>query len=117
LDLPCSFQDLPSQARDKLDPYERIDVSDSNLVTELMRFRNAQADVNGIRLHYIEGGKGSTVIIMPAWPQTWWAFHKIMPKLAEKYHVVAVDIRGMVTSDKPAGGDDKKTMTRDTLNL
>jgi len=112
---------LPSlacaQTRDKGDPYEGIDVSDPKLVSELKGFRNGDVEVNGVRLHYVEGGKGPTVVLMPGWPQTWWAFHKIMPKLAERYHVVAVDIRGMGSSDKPAGGYDKKNMAKDIHEL
>lgn len=106
-----------AQTRDKGDPYEGIDVSDTKLVGQLKGFKNGEADVNGVRLHYVEGGKGPTVILMPGWPQTWWAFHKIVPRLAENYHVVAVDIRGMGTSDKPAGGYDKKTMAKDIHEL
>jgi hypothetical protein len=80
-----------AQTRDKGDPYEGIDVSDTKLVGELKGFKNAEAEVNGVRLHYLEGGQGPAVILMPGWPQTWWAFHKIMLKLAENYHVVAVE--------------------------
>ena len=112
---------LPSlataQTRDKGNPYEGIDVSDTKLVSELKGFKNAFAEVNGVRIHYVEGGQGPTVILMPGWPQTWWAFHKIMPKLAERYHVVAVDVRGMGTSDKPTRGYDKKNMAKDIYEL
>lgn len=106
-----------AQTRDKGNPYEGIDVSDTKLVGELKGFRNAVAEVNGVHIHYVEGGQGSTVILMPGWPQTWWAFNRIMPKLAERYHVVAVDIRGMGASDKPAAGYDKKNMAKDIHEL
>ena len=102
-----------AQVTDKGNPYASIDVSDDTLVRELAGFKNGYAQVNGTRLHYVEGGKGSLVILMPGWPQTWWAFHKIMPALAKNHHVVAVDLRGMGSSDKPAGGYDKKNMARD----
>jgi pimeloyl-ACP methyl ester carboxylesterase len=36
-----------------------------------------------------------------------------MPQLARRYRVIAVDLRGMGGSDKPAGGYDKKTMAAD----
>jgi len=118
LGLSLALPQLASaQTRDKGNPYEGIDVSDTKLVGQLKGFKNGEADVNGVRLHYVEGGKGPTAILMPGWPQTWWAFHKIMPRLAEHYHVVAVDIRGMGTSDKPASGYDKKTMAKDIHEL
>ena len=34
------------------------DVSDAALVKSLPGFRNGYAEVNGVRLHYVVGGKG-----------------------------------------------------------
>src|SRR3712207_5820505 len=76
-------------------------------------FRSGYAKVNGIRMHYVTGGRGRPLVLVPGWPQTWWEFHKIMPALAKRYRVIAVDLRGQGGSDKPAGGYDKKTMARD----
>jgi pimeloyl-ACP methyl ester carboxylesterase len=73
--------------------------------------------VNGIRLHYVEGGKGEAVVLLPGWPQTWWSYRKVMPALAAKYRVLAVDVRGMGGSDKPLAGYDKKTMAADIHGL
>lgn len=102
-----------AQVTDKGNPYQGIDVSDEALVRTLKGFKNGFAEVNGVRLHYVEGGEGTPVVLLPGWPETWWAFHKIMPALAAQHRVIAVDIRGMGASDKPAGGYDKKTMARD----
>jgi pimeloyl-ACP methyl ester carboxylesterase len=40
-----------------------------------------------------------------------------MPQLAECYHILTVDLRGMGGSDKPTGGYDKKTMAADIRAL
>ncbi|MEU4579729.1 alpha/beta hydrolase [Nonomuraea sp. NPDC023979] len=80
-------------------------------------FRSAYAHVNGIRLHYVTGGAGEPLVLLPGWPATWWSYHKVMPALARRYRVIAVDIRGMGASGKPAGGYDKKTMARDVYEL
>ncbi len=106
-----------AQVTDKGNPYQGIDVSNKTLVGELKGFRSGFADVNGVRLHYVEGGRGTPVLMMPGWPQTWWAFHKIMPRLAESHHVIALDIRGMGASDKPENGYDKKNMAKDVREL
>lgn len=95
----------------------RKNISDVALVKSLPGFSNAYAEVNGVRLHYVAGGQGSPVILIPGWPETWWAYHKIMPELAKSHRVISVDIRGMGTSAKPAGGYDKKTMARDVAQL
>ncbi|MFD0138521.1 SDR family oxidoreductase [Streptomyces sp. NPDC127159] len=61
------------------------------------------------------GGQGDPVVLLPGWPRTWYQFHKIMPLLAQRYRVIAVDLRGMGDSEKPAAGYDKKTTaTADT---
>jgi len=106
-----------AQVTDKGNPYQGMDVSDETLVSELKGFKSGFAEVNGTRLHYVEGGQGTPVILLPGWPETWWAFHKIMPALAKNYHVYAVDIRGMGASDKPAGGYEKKNMAKDIAEL
>jgi len=95
----------------------REQYSDEVLVASLDGFTNKYATVNGIRLHYVEGGEGSPLILLSGWPQTWYSFHRIMPQLAQKYKVIAVDYRGMGSSSKPADGYDKKTMAKDISEL
>jgi pimeloyl-ACP methyl ester carboxylesterase len=90
---------------------------DAALVKSLPGFKNGFADVNGVRLHYVKGGQGEPLVLLPGWPETWWSFHKIMPELAKHYTVIAVDLRGMGASAKPAGGYDKKTMAADIHEL
>lgn len=80
-------------------------------------FRDGYATVNGVRLHYVAGGSGAPLVLLPGWPRTWWEFHKIMPALARTHRVIAVDLRGMGDSAKPAGGYDKKTMAADIAAL
>ena len=87
------------------------------LVKSLPGFTNGTASVNGIHLHYVTGGSGSPIILLPGWPETWWAYHKVMPELSKTHRVFSVDLRGMGASDKPVGGYDKKTMAEDISGL
>jgi pimeloyl-ACP methyl ester carboxylesterase len=66
----------------------------------------------GHRLHYVIGGSGEPLLLVPGWPQTWYAFRRIMPRLAERYTVVAVDPPGLGDSDKPFGGYDTGSVAR-----
>jgi len=91
--------------------------SDEELVKKLLGFTNHYATVNGIRLHYVEGGSGEPLICLPGWPQTWYSYHPIATQLAQHYRVIILDIRGMGTSDKPSSGYDKKTMAQDVYAL
>ncbi|MBC6700159.1 alpha/beta hydrolase [Hymenobacter sp. BT190] len=97
---------------DVLGPY-----ADEELIKRLPGFTNHYATVNGVRLHYVEGGRGPAVICLPGWPQTWYSYHPIAAQLAGQHRVIIVDIRGMGTSDKPASGYDKKTMAQDIYAL
>lgn len=97
--------------------FKKQELSDEALVKKLPGFKNGTMDANGIDLHYVEGGAGKVLVLLPGWPETWWSYHKIMPELAKKYHVIAVDYRGMGTSAKPAGGYDKKTIAQDVYVL
>ena len=52
-------------------------------------------DVNGTTLHYVAAGtSGSPILLVHGFPETWWAFHKLIPLLAETHRVFAVDLRG-----------------------
>jgi len=70
---------------------------------------------SSLRIHYAEMGKGEKVIVLiHGFPQTWWEWRHIMPRLAEAgYRVIAVDYRGAGSSWKPASGYDKKTIAGD----
>lgn len=119
LALPAAAQDRPALAAPMpaAAPDPSIRTDDASLVAQLPGFRNGEAQVRGIRLHYVIGGKGTPVVLLPGWPETWWGFHKLMPALARDHQVIAVDLRGMGTSDKPADGYDKKSMAADIAAL
>ncbi|WP_205624346.1 alpha/beta fold hydrolase [Dyadobacter crusticola] len=91
--------------------------TDSELVKTLARFTSKIISVNDIKLHYVLGGQGEPLILLPGWPQTWWSYHKIMPLLADKYQVIVVELRGMGSSDKPISGYTKKEMAGEVTVL
>ena len=94
-----------------------VDVSDAALVKTLPGFSQHFVTVNGVKLHYVAGGKGPALVLLPGWPETWWEYHKVMPTLAKDHRVIVVDLRGMGTSAKPSGGYDKRTMGTDIAEL
>jgi pimeloyl-ACP methyl ester carboxylesterase len=92
--------------------------SDAALARSLRgNFRSEFANVNGIRLHYVTGGRGEPLFLLPGWPQTWWEYRYVLPTLASRYRVFAIDLRGQGGSDKPPAGFDKKTMASDIAEL
>lgn len=91
--------------------------NDEYLVSLLPGFTNHYQNVNGTKLHYVSGGQGSPLILLPGWPQTWWSYHKVMPVLAKHYKIIVIDFRGMGSSEKPADGYSKKSMADDIALL
>src|SRR5579859_6416310 len=63
-----------------------------------------EALVNGIRLHYVEAGAGPLVVLLHGFPEFWYSWRYQIPALAAAgFRVVAPDMRGYNTSEKPPG--------------
>jgi pimeloyl-ACP methyl ester carboxylesterase len=91
--------------------------TDQELIKQWAGFTSHSIEVNETQLHYVDGGKGATLLCLPGWPQTWYSYHKVAPELAKHFRVIVVDIRGMGSSATPPSGYDKKTMTTDVYQL
>lgn len=68
-------------------------------------------------MHYVALGSGTLVLLLHGWPQTWFAWHDAMPRLAERFRVVAPDLRGTGLSKRTEGGYDKRTIAEDLRAL
>ena len=56
-------------------------------------------------LHYVSAGtQGSPILLVHGFPESWWAFHKVIPLLAGRHRVFAVDLRGF--GDSAVAGED-----------
>lgn len=75
------------------------------------------ADLGDVRLHYVMGGQGPTVVFLHGWPQTWYMWRDVLPGMMQNYRVVAVDMRGLGDSSRPNGGYDAKSVSQDIWRL
>jgi pimeloyl-ACP methyl ester carboxylesterase len=69
-------------------------------------FTHRRVVVRNAELHYVEGGSGEPVLLVPGWPQSWYAWRHVMPALADSHHVIAIDPPGLGESETPRGGYD-----------
>ena len=58
-------------------------------------------DLSAVRLDYACQGDGPTILMLHGFPEFWRAWDGVMPLLADGHRVVAPDLRGYNTSDKP----------------
>jgi pimeloyl-ACP methyl ester carboxylesterase len=67
------------------------------------------ATVDGVKIHYLEAGHGPAVVLLHGYAQTSQMWRPLIPKLADKFTVVAPDLPGIGESDIPKDGLDMKT--------
>jgi pimeloyl-ACP methyl ester carboxylesterase len=78
----------------------------------LQGFEHRFATVDGVRLHYVTGGNrdGAVVLLLAGFPQSWYAWRRVMPLLGASHRIVAPDLPGQGDSDRPASGYDTRTI-------
>ncbi|MCG7374399.1 alpha/beta hydrolase [Pseudomonas luteola] len=85
-------------------------------------FQKAQCHVNGIDIAYRIGGSGPGLLLLHGHPQTHIIWRKVAPILAERFTVVAADLRGYGDSGKPPADPQhltyaKRTLAQDNIEL
>jgi len=80
-------------------------------------FVSGTAQANGTTLHYVLGGTGPAIILLHGFPEDWYAYHRVMPRLAKQFTVVAVDLRGIGGSAATGAGYDAANMAEDVHRL
>ena len=69
---------------------------------------SASKDAGGVRLHYLSAGKGPAIILLHGYAETSRMWRPLIPRLAERYSVVAPDLPGIGDSDIPKDAVDMK---------
>ncbi|KAG7206973.1 hypothetical protein KM043_000864 [Ampulex compressa] len=71
---------------------------DNNLGT------HSYVKIKGVKFHYVETGRKEKplILLLHGFPDCWLSWREQIPRLAEYYRVVAIDLKGFGDSDKPA---------------
>lgn len=78
------------------------------------------ADVNGLRMHFVDEGKGPLVVLLHGFPFLWYLWrHQIRALAAAGFRVVAPDQRGYGQSSQPSniGDYDMTRLVGDVVGL
>lgn len=84
---------------------------------QVAKIESRFAEVNGIRMHYLESGQGAPVILIHGYAQNSHMWRPLMRELAKTHRVVAPDLRGFGDTTKAESGYDKKSMAQDVHAL
>ncbi len=83
------------------------DYRPSPAAAELMKgFRHERMTTRGAEINVAIGGEGPPLLLLHGNPLTHVSWHKIAPDLAQKFTIIAPDLRGYGDSSKPDGGED-----------
>ena len=85
-------------------------------------FEHTQVDTSGATIHLVKKGERFPLLLLHGYPQTHVLWHKMAPRLAEHFTVVAPDLRGYGDSSKPEDGPDhynysKRAMAQDLVEV
>jgi pimeloyl-ACP methyl ester carboxylesterase len=72
-------------------------------------------DAGGLRTHVATAGHGPPVVLLHGWPQHWYEWRNLMPALADRHRVIALDQRGFGWSEAPPSGYEKENLAEDAL--
>ena len=92
----------------------RADAQASGLLTG---FHTKRISTSGCEIHVASAGSGPPVLLLHGFPQSHVSWHRIAPRLAEQYTVVAPDLRGYGDSSKPADRENHTTYSKRAMAL
>ena len=76
-------------------------------------FVSTSAWINGVKIHYVTGGKGKPLVLLHGFAQNWYTWNRLLPELSKHFKLIVPDLRGIGESGRPEGGYDKLTMAKD----
>ncbi len=80
-------------------------------------FETRRIKTSGAEIHLRLEGSGPPLLLLHGYPQSHVMWHRIAPRLAERFTVVAADLRGYGESGKPPGGRDHENYSKRAMAL
>ncbi|MGK5557342.1 alpha/beta fold hydrolase [Actinomadura kijaniata] len=76
-------------------------------------FRHCFTTIDGVQMHYVIGGNGpGTTVLLHGWPQSWYEFRSLLPRLRPGRTLIAIDLPGMGDSTGTPPDMRKTTLAR-----
>jgi pimeloyl-ACP methyl ester carboxylesterase len=74
-------------------------------------------NANGAAFHVARTGRGRPLLLLHGWPEFWLTWEPVMARLADRFTLIAPDLRGFGDSDKPDGAYGPDQHAADMLAL
>jgi len=96
--------------------------ADARIAAMLEGFESLRIERDGVTLNVRRAGQGAPLLLLHGHPQTHAMWHLVAPKLAERFEVVLMDLRGYGDSGRPAAGEQsanyaRREMARDAVEV
>ena len=53
-----------------------------------MSWDHGYAEANGIKIHHVRHGSGTTIVLLHGWPEFWYVYRKNIPIVVERLDVI-----------------------------
>ena len=70
----------------------------------MVEIRHDTVTANGVQLHVARTGAGRPLVLLHGWPEFWLTWEPVMVRLADRFSLIAPDLRGFGASEKPDPG-------------
>jgi pimeloyl-ACP methyl ester carboxylesterase len=79
--------------------------------------KHSTVSINGADIHVARAGRGRPLLLLHGWPEFWLTWEPVMTRLADRFDLIAPDLRGFGSSDKPTGPFGPNEQTEDLVAL
>ena len=94
--LGAAVGGLWAYSRREIRRYESLDLSEVEKPGRIV-------SIDGVAVHYLEAGEGPALVLIHGLGASTFTFQRILPELARRFRVVALDLKGFGFSDRPDG--------------
>ncbi len=94
--LGAAIGGLWTYSRREIRHYESLELSEMEKPGRVL-------SVDGAGIHYVEAGEGPALVLIHGLGASTFTFRRVLPELARRFRVVAIDLKGFGFSERPSG--------------
>jgi pimeloyl-ACP methyl ester carboxylesterase len=80
---------------------------------QMNEIQHHRLTADGIDLHFVTAGEGPPLVLVHGFPQTWYQWRRVIERLADRFTIIAPDLRGLGATPGPPAPYDKQSLAGD----